>query len=95
MSDFILEILDSSTNTIEIETSFLDTITDSITIEQHDNKNIEIINTEKVLISDLPYGYSINNTVGDLPYPRVSGLQTYIVSLIPPISDISIDGGTP
>jgi len=91
MSDFILEILEPVANTIEIETSILDTVTDNITIEYQSNNTIDIINTEKILASDLPYGYSILNTVGDLPYTRVSGLLEYITN-----NTIStIDGGSP
>jgi hypothetical protein len=78
MSDFILEILEPVANTIEIETSILDTVTDNVTIEYEYNNTIDIVNTEKILASDLPYGYSILNTVGDLPYTRVSGLLDYI-----------------
>jgi hypothetical protein len=95
MSDFILEILEPVANTIEIETSILDTVTDNVTIEYQYNNTIDIVNTEKILTSDLPYGYSILNTVEDLPYTRVSGLETYIQSFIPQQSVISINGGTP
>ena len=41
---------------------------------------IEIVNTEKILASDLPYGYNLSSTVGDLPYTRVSGLADFISS---------------
>jgi hypothetical protein len=78
MSDFILEILEPVANTIEIETSILDTVTDNITIEYQNNNTIDIVNTEKILASDLPYGYPIKNTIGDLPYTRVSGLTDYV-----------------
>jgi hypothetical protein len=78
MSDFILEILEPVANTIEIETSILDTVTDNVTIEYQYNNTIDIVNTEKILASDLPYGYSISNTVGDLPYTRVSGLIDFV-----------------
>lgn len=80
MSDFILEILEPVANTIEIQTSILDTITDDITIEYQYNNTIDIVNTEKILASDLPYGYSISNTIGDLPYTRVSGLADFIIA---------------
>jgi hypothetical protein len=122
MSDFILEILEpvantidietsildtdnitiqyQNNNTIDIETSILDTVTDNITIEYQNNNTIdietsildidnitieyqnnntiEIVNTEKILASNLPYGYPIENTIGDLPYTRVSGLTDYV-----------------
>lgn len=80
MSDFILEILEPVANTIEIETSILDTVTDNVTIEYQYNNTIDIVNTEKILASDLPYGYPISNTVGDIPYTRVSGLADFIIA---------------
>jgi hypothetical protein len=88
MSDFILEILEPIVNTIEIETSILDTVTDNITIEYQYNNTIDIVNTEKILASDLPYGYPISSTVGNLPVSRISGLYDILTT-------ISIDGGTP
>jgi hypothetical protein len=91
MSDFILEILEPVINTIEIETSILDTVTDNITIEYQYNNTIDIVNTEKILASDLPYGYPIENTVGDLPASRVNGLAQIIASSAPQ----NINGGTP
>lgn len=91
MSDFILEILEPVVNIVEVETSILDNVIDNITIETFNTNNIEIVNTEKILVSDLPYGYPINNTTGDLPATRVSGIMDLISS-----SAISeIDGGTP
>lgn len=53
MSEFIIEILDPSTNIIEVETSYLD-IVNNIEIERSDSFNIEIINTERILATDLP-----------------------------------------
>jgi hypothetical protein len=111
MSDFILEILEPVANTIDIETSILDTVTDNniiieyqnnntidietsildtdnITIEYQNNNTIEIVNTEKILASDLPYGYPISSTIGNLPVSRISGLYDILTT-------ISIDGGTP
>lgn len=94
MSDFILEILEPIVNVIEIETSILDTVTDNIIVEYDSNNSIEIVNTEKLLVSDMPYGYSINSTLGDLPYIRISGLtegvQDIIGSSISGISGINI-----
>jgi hypothetical protein len=90
MSDFILEILEPVINTIEIETSILDTVTDNITIEYQYNNTIDIVNTEKILASDLPYGYSINDTIGNLPASRVSGLLE-VIAAIPQ----TISGGSP
>jgi hypothetical protein len=95
MSDFILEILEPVANTIEIETSILDSVTENVTIEYEYNNTIDIINTEKILASDIPYGYDINDTTGNLPYSRVENLETYIQSFIPQQSSVAIDGGSP
>ena len=53
MSDFILEILEPTTNILEVETSF-GTIVNNIEIELFDTFNLEIVNTEKILAGDLP-----------------------------------------
>jgi hypothetical protein len=53
MSDFIIEITDPQTNLLEIETTYVD-IVNNIEIERFDSFNIEIVNTEKVLVGDLP-----------------------------------------
>jgi hypothetical protein len=91
MSNFIIEILEPVTTTVEIETSISDSPTDNIIITYENNNTIDILNTEKILTSDLPYGYSINDTIGDLPASRVSGLLDIIASSIPQ----SISGGSP
>lgn len=91
MSDFTIEIIEPVINSIEIETTILDSITDNITIETQNNNIIEIVNTEKMLASDMPYGYPISDTIGDLPASRISGLLEYIASQPP----LNIDGGTP
>jgi hypothetical protein len=41
-SQFIIEIAEPVTNTIQIETSFLDTVTDSVEVERYDIFNVEI-----------------------------------------------------
>lgn len=89
MSDFTIEIIEPVINSIEIETTILDSITDNITIETQNSNIIEIVNTEKILASDMPYGYPISNTIGDLPASRVSGLAEYVSQ------STHIDGGTP
>lgn len=80
MSDFIIEILEPAISTVEVETSISDIPVDNIIITYENNNTIDIVNTEKILISDLPYGYSINDTVGDLPASRVSGLLETLTS---------------
>lgn len=92
MSNFIIEIVEPVINKIEIETSFLDTITDTIEIERYDTVNLEIVNTEKVLASDLPDDIPMSKIVGNLHYSRIDQLDTYIQSFINSgISEVSVD----
>lgn len=108
MSDYIIEILEPVINIIEIETSIEDSVSDNISVEYQNYNSIEIVNTEKILASDMPYGYPINNTIGNLPYIRVSGLTNYVDQSLTssmeshillyhaiPVGPIIIDGGSP
>jgi hypothetical protein len=87
MSDFIVEILDTETNIIEIETSYIDNI-NNIEIERYEIYNVDVINTEKILLSDLPDSYPMNKIIGDLSVYRISGLADYLDSY-------AFDCGTP
>lgn len=86
MSDFIVEI-ETAQNTIDIETSFLDTI-NNIEIERYETFELQIINTEKILASDLPDDIPMSKIVGNLHVSRIDGLDDYL-------STIDVDGGTP
>jgi hypothetical protein len=86
MSDFIVEI-ETAQNTIDIETSFLDTI-NNIEIERYETFELQIINTEKILASDLPDNIPMSKIVGNLHVSRIDGLDDYL-------STIDVDGGTP
>lgn len=88
MSDFIIEITDPATNILEIETSFIDDVSNNIEIEIFDTFNLEIINTEKILISDLPDNIPMSMIIGDLDVARVSGLAAYL-------DQYEFDCGTP
>lgn len=77
MSDFILEILEPTTNILEVETSF-GSIVNNIEIERFDSFNLEIVNTEKVLASDLPDDIPITKIIGNLNVARISGLNNYL-----------------
>lgn len=87
MSNFIIEILEPTTNFIEIETSFLDTVTDNIEIERFDAFNLEIVNTEKILWTDLPDNIPMSKISGNLSANRVDGLAEYLSS----IGEISVN----
>lgn len=77
MSDFILEILEPTTNILEVETSF-GTVVNNIEIERFDSFNLEIVNTEKVLASDLPDDIPMSKIVGNLDVARIEGLDDYL-----------------
>lgn len=83
MSDFIVEITDPQTNILEIETSYLD-IVNNIEIERSDSFNIEIINTEKILVGDLPNNIPFTK----LKLEGIDGLNYYL-------DHYTFDGGTP
>jgi hypothetical protein len=87
MSDFIVEIVDTENNIIEIETSYIDNI-NNLEIERYETYNVDVINTEKILLSDLPDSYPMNKIIGDLSVYRISGLSNYLNSY-------SFDCGTP
>lgn len=87
MSDFTIELTDPQTNILEIETSFIDSL-NNITIEIFDNQNLEIVNTEKILVSDLPDNIPMNMIIGNLDVSRIDNLDEYL-------SEIPLDGGSP
>lgn len=87
MGDFILEILDPSVNILEIETSF-GTVVNNIEIERFDSFNLEIVNTEKILVGDLPDNIPMNYIVGNLNVARIEGLDDYL-------NNYEFDCGTP
>lgn len=87
MSNFIIEILDNEKNILEIETSFIENI-NNLEIELYDTFNLQIVNTEKVLASDLPDDIPISKIVGNLDVNRIDGLDEYL-------SELEVDGGSP
>jgi hypothetical protein len=87
MSNFILEIVDPQINLLEIETSFIDNV-NNIEIERSESFNIELINTEKILASDLPDNIPMSKITGNLDVARISGLDNYL-------DNYEFDCGTP
>jgi hypothetical protein len=78
MSDFIVQIIDPQVYTIDIETNFVDNI-NNIEIQRYDQFNIDVINVEKILPSDLP-DFPVNRIIGDFPVSKISGLKEYLDS---------------
>jgi hypothetical protein len=87
MDNFTVEILDPDTKYIELETS-VGNIVNNIEIERSTSFNIDIINTSKVLASDLPDDIPISKIVGNLNVARIDGLDDYL-------DNYEFDCGTP
>lgn len=81
MSNFILEILEPTTHIIEIDTSYIDNI-NNIEIERYETVNLELINTEKILVSDLPDNIPMSKISGNLSVNRIDGLSSYISTFL-------------
>lgn len=79
MDKFTVEIIDSYINTVDIETSF-GSVVNNLEIERFDAFNIQIINTEKLLPSDLPDNIPMSKIVGSLDVARIDGLDDYLDS---------------
>jgi hypothetical protein len=87
MSNFILEIVDPQIFLLEVETSFVENL-NNIEIERSESFNIDLINTEKILASDLPDNIPMSKIVGDLHVSRILGLSDYL-------NEYEFDCGTP
>jgi hypothetical protein len=77
MSHLTIEVLDPQITLLEVSTSHIHNI-NNIEIERSDSFNIQLINTEKVLASDLPDDIPISKIVGDLHVSRILGLSDYL-----------------
>jgi hypothetical protein len=81
MSDFIIEILEPTVHYLDVSTSFIENI-NNLEIERYDSFNIEIVNTEKILWSDLPDNIPMSKISGNLSYTRIDGLGQYISGIL-------------
>lgn len=77
MSNII--VIEKEPSSLEIETS---------TISDLPNITVEIINTEKILASDLPDDIPFSKITGNIPVARISGLADYL-------DNYAFDCGTP
>lgn len=87
MDNFVVELLDPKKYYLDVETSF-GNIINNIEIEKFSSFNIQIVNTEKVLASDLPDDIPMSKIVGNLNVARIDGLDDYLDSY-------EFDCGTP
>lgn len=81
MSNFYIDIIDRPIYYIEIETSF-GTNGTNIEIERFGDINLELINTERVLASDLPDDIPMSKIVGNLSIQRIDFGNSYGVGYI-------------
>ena len=73
MSDNIIEITETSQYTITVDTSLIAN-DNNVSIQLDSPNTVEIIDNNIVLLNDIPPGYPIGYTTGDLPITRVSGI---------------------
>jgi hypothetical protein len=87
MSNYIIELIEPQTTIIQLETSYTSELGD-VEVTLYDNYNLEIVNTEKILASDLPDNIPMSKIIGNLDVSRIDNLDLYL-------STIDVDGGTP
>ena len=87
MSNYIIELIEPQTTIIQLETSYTSELGD-VEVTLYDNYNLEIVNTEKILASDLPDNIPMSKIIGNLDVSRIGNLDLYL-------STIDVDGGTP
>jgi hypothetical protein len=97
MSDFYIDIIDRPIFYLSIETT-VGMSNNSIEIEKYNDYNLELINTERVLASDLPDDIPMSKIVGNLPIQRIDFGNAYgvgFVGLDQYLDSYDFDCGTP
>jgi hypothetical protein len=97
MSNFYIDIIDRPIFYLEIETSF-GTSGQNIEIERFGDINLELINTERVLASDLPDDIPFDKIIGNIPIQRIDFGNTYgigVTGLSNYLDSYEFDCGTP
>ena len=103
MSDYTIEISGNQPYYIEVDNSNLQEII-NLTISKDNDVNVDVSTSNTFITFEMPSGYPIVATSGDLSYLRVSGLINYVDKVISnhvigyhttPVAPIKIDGGTP
>lgn len=79
MSNFSIDIIDRPIFYLSIDTT-VGMTTNAIEIEKYNAYNLELINTEKILVSDLPDSIPMSKIVGNLSVDRIDGLDLYLSS---------------
>jgi hypothetical protein len=76
MSNFYVEIVDRPIYYLDIDSSINNEI-NNIEIIKYNDYSLEIVNTERVLASDLPDDIPISKIVGNLPISRIDFTDEY------------------
>lgn len=93
-SNYTIEISGNQPYYVEVDNNELQSPI-NVEITQDNNNIVEISSSNTFITYDLPSGYPIAATSGDISYLRVSGLSNYIQTFIVQPSSISVDGGSP
>lgn len=84
MSNYTIEIIPPDVYYLDINTSFNDTLnngTNILEIVRSENVyNLEVVNSNQILISDLPNNIPISKISGNLPANRIDGLEQAIIT---------------
>ena len=75
----LIEITDPQISILQIQTSFVENV-NNLEIERSESFNVELINTAKILASDLPDDIPISKILGNLSVTRINGLDDYLDS---------------
>lgn len=91
MAEFFLEINEPAPNILSIETSSMDEVTDSVEIQFVDTVNVDIINTEKFLITDLPDNIPFSKIAGNIDVSRIDNLNNFVSGYLNSSFTVSVD----
>jgi hypothetical protein len=91
MSDFILEINEPAPNLLSIETSFMEEVVDTIDIQFVDTVNVDIVNTEKFLVTDLPDNIPFTKIVGNIDVSRINNLNSFVSGYLQSNFTVNVD----
>jgi hypothetical protein len=107
MSDYIIEISGNQPYYIEVDNSNIQEIV-NLTISKDNDVNVDVSTSNTFITFEMPSGYPIEATSGNLSYLRVSGLIDYVDQTssgsmenhilqyhMTPVGYTNLDGGTP
>lgn len=77
MSNFYIDIVDRPIFYLTVNTE-VGTNIDNLEIIKYNDYNLEIVNTDRVLASDLPDDIPMSKIIGNLHVTRIDGLEEYL-----------------